>query len=468
MQNDSTDYTACPTAAPGAGLSVLDGVAVLVGIVIGIGIFGFPPLVAQQADSTWIYMGLWLAGGLVMLVGALCYAELGASYPHTGGEYHFLLRAWGPFVALLFAWARGSVIQTGSIAAVAFIYGEYAQQLVPLGAYGVALHGALAVVVLTALNMVGTQGAKRFQLLFTVLTVLALVAIVVAGLFSAATGDIQPITTAAPRADDVSLAGALGLGMVFVLLTYGGWNEAAYLSGELRDPARSMSRVLLIGTLVVCTVYLLANFAYLQIFGLDGLAQTQAVGAALMDIVAGPMAAALLSVTVCIAALSTMNATVLTGARVYYALGQDLPQLRILAKWNDRGETPARALAVQGVITLMLIGFGSMSESGIGTMVAYTAPVFWLFMMLTALSVIVLRQRDPARERPFRTPLYPVLPLLFAATCLGLLWSSIQYAGAGAWVGLLVLAAGVPLLLLHQRIARRVRAPAAQTNPSEN
>ena len=467
MHNDSTDYTHCPTASPGARLSVVDGVAVLVGIVIGIGIFGFPPLVAQQTDSTWIYMGLWLAGGLVMLIGALCYAELGASYPHTGGEYHFLLRAWGPFVALLFAWARGSVIQTGSIAAVAFIYGEYAQQLLPLGAYGVAVHGALAVIVLTGLNMLGTQGAKRFQLLFTALTVLALITVVGAGLVSAALGNVQPVVDAAPRAD-MSLAGALGLGMVFVLLTYGGWNEAAYLSGELRDPARSMSRVLLIGTLVVCAVYLLANFAYLQIFGLDGLAQTHAVGAALMNIVAGPMAAALLSVMVCIAALSTMNATVLTGARVYYALGQDLPQLRILAKWNDRGATPARALAVQGAITLLLIGFGAMSESGIGTMVAYTAPVFWLFMMLTALSVIVLRQRDPARERPFRTPLYPVLPLLFAATCLGLLWSSIQYAGAGAWVGLLVLAAGVPLLLLHQRIARRVRASGAPPNPSEN
>src|SRR5690554_3000001 len=148
-------------------LTVLDGVAVLVGVVIGIGIFGFPPLVAQQTDSALVYMGLWIAGGLVMLVGALCYAELGSAYPHAGGEYHFLRRAWGPPVGLLFAWARGTVIQTGSIAAVAFIYGEYAQQLLPLGERGVAIHAALAVVGLTLLNMVGTRQSKRLQIVFT-------------------------------------------------------------------------------------------------------------------------------------------------------------------------------------------------------------------------------------------------------------------------------------------------------------
>lgn len=447
MQNASDDGRDCPTSAPGAGLSVIDGVAVLVGVVIGIGIFGFPPLVAQFSDSPATYMGLWLAGGVIMLLGALCYAELGSAWPHTGGEYHFLHRAWGPFVALLFAWARGSVIQTGSIAAVAFIYGEYANQLVPVGSYGAALHGAFAVIALTALNIAGTHESKRIQIIFSALTVVALLAVVAAG---AVAGGAPP-QSVAPPAMDGNLAGMLGMGMVFVLLTYGGWNEAAYLSGELRDPHRNMARVLLIGTLVVTAVYLLANLAYLHIFGLQGLRETEAVGAALMRIAFGDTAAVALGLMVCIAALSTMNATILTGARVYYALGRDIPRLHFLAAWSDCGSAPTRALLVQGGITLALIVFGAFTSNGISTMVAYTAPVFWLFMFLTAIGLIVLRQRDPHRPRPFRVPLYPLPPLLFGAVCLGLLWSSAQYAGAGAWLGLLVLAAGVPLLVLHRK-----------------
>jgi basic amino acid/polyamine antiporter, APA family len=436
---------------PRAGLSVVDGVAVLVGVVIGIGIFGFPPLVAQQTDSPLLYMGFWIAGGLIMLIGALCYAELGATYPDAGGEYHFLDRAWGPCVGIMFAWARGTVIQTGSIAAVAFIYGDYAQHLLPLGDLGQAVHAAMAVAVLTGLNILGTRESKRLQLVFTGLTLLALATVIVAGLVFAnpQAVDLDAVGRGTGIGDG-NLAGALGMGMVFVLLTYGGWNEAAYLSGELRDPQRNMSKVLLIGAVVVTAAYLFANLAYLHIFGLEGLRQSDAVGADLMTVVAGPLAAVLLSLMVCLAALSTMNATILTGSRVYYALGRDIPRLRMLGAWNERGSTPSRALMVQGAITLVLIVFGAMTQDGIQTMVAFTAPVFWLFMMLSAGSVIALRRRDPTRERPFRVPFYPLTPILFALSCLGLLWSSTLYAGMGAFVGLAVLVAGIPLLFLRK------------------
>ncbi|MGP1615493.1 MAG: amino acid permease, partial [Pollutimonas bauzanensis] len=179
----NTGATATVSARAGA-LTVLDGVAVLVGVVIGIGIFGFPPLVAQYTDSPLIYMALWAAGGAVMLVGALCYAELGSAYPNAGGEYHYLSRAWGLRTGLLFAWARGTVIQTGAIAAVAFIYGDYAQQLYGLGPQGGSIHAALSVVLLTALNIAGTRQSKWMQLAFTALTLAALSSVVVAGLLT--------------------------------------------------------------------------------------------------------------------------------------------------------------------------------------------------------------------------------------------------------------------------------------------
>lgn len=429
------------------GLSVIDGVALLVGVVIGVGIFGFPPLVAQHADNSVLYIALWLAGGLLMLVGALCYAELGACYPDRGGEYHYLHLAWGRQLSLLFAWARGTVIQTGAIAVVAFIYGDYAQRLLPLGEYGSAWHATMVVVALTALNILGTHESKRLQVLFTGITLAALITVILAGLLLA-----EPIEAVAPVDNEFSgnLAGMLGMGMVFVLLTYGGWNEAAYLSGELRNPGRNMSRVLLLGTLVVTAVYLLANLVFINIFGLEGLRQSSAIGADLMTIVAGPWGGVLLSVLICITAISTLNATILTGSRVYYALGRDVPQLSMLGAWNDRAATPVRALLVQCLITLPLILFGALSENGVQSMVAYTAPVFWLFMCLTALSLLRLRRLQPDRPRPFSVPLYPLMPLLFAASCLGLFWASTLYAGAGALLGLVILGAGLPLLLLQR------------------
>lgn len=420
----------------------------LVGVVIGIGIFGFPPLVAQHSPTPTAYMALWLLGGIVMFIGALCYAELGSAYPDTGGEYAFLSRAWGMNVGVLFAWARGTIIQTGAIAAVAFIYGDYAQVLLPLGEYGSAVHGALAIGALTTLNMTGTLESKRLQLVLTSATVLALVVVSIAGMVLPVGATPSPeLPLPAPIG---GLAGGLGMGMVFVLLTYGGWNEAAYLSGELHNPERDMSRVLLIGSVVLTAVYLAVNFSYLHVFGLAGLRASQAVGADMMALVAGKWAVVLLSLLICCTALGTINGSIFTGARIYYSLGRDIPALRGLGAWNERGATPARALFAQGVITLLLMLFGALSHGGIQAMVAYTAPVFWLFMFLTACSVIALRKRDPQRRRPFKVPLYPMTPLLFALSCLALFIASVRYAGTGALLGLLVLAAGIPLLWLQK------------------
>jgi len=441
-------------------LSVIDAVAVMVGVVVGIGIFGFPPLVAQNAGSVPVYIALWILGGVVMLIGALCYAELGSAYPDSGGEYQYLHRAWGPRVALLFGWARGTVIQTGAIAVVAFIYGDYAQQLLPLGPHGPGLHAALSVVALTALNILGTHPTKRMQWIFTGLTLAALGAVMVAGLLALG-ADTPPPPPPAPIRG--SVLGALGMGMVFVLLTFGGWNEAAYLCGELRDPARNVSRVLLLGTLVISGAYLLTNLALLQIFGLHGLQQAQAVGSEVMRVVAGPYAAALLSVLVCCTALSTINGTIMTGGRVYDALGRDVPGLRRLSGWSERGQSPTNGLLVQGAITLALVGFGAVaSENAVQAMVAYTAPVFWLFMLLVALAVIRLRQLHPDHPRPFKVPLYPLPPIVFALVCAGLVWSSATYAGSGALLGLAVLAAGVPVLYLLRRNAPPAHQPAGE------
>ncbi len=431
------------TATPRASLSITDGIAMMVGLIIGVGIFKLPFLVALNVDSTAMFLGLWVLGGVITLIGALVYAELAAAYPSTGGEYHFLTRALGNDVGLLFAWARTTVIQTGAIAAVAFVFGDYAQQLWPLGAYGPSIYAAAALIFLTLINLAGTYQSKNAQIVFTVLEVGAVLFIAFVGLALAS-------PAAAVAAPVSASGGALGLAIVFILFTYGGWNEAAYLSKDVRDVRRDMVRILLVGTVAVMLLYLLINIAYLNVLGLEGMRKSSAIAADVMRAGLGPAGAVLLSLFVCCAALSTINASIFTGSRVYHALGEDLA-MRSLSFWSGTGNNPRNAIYLQSAIALALIGFGATTKEGFEAMVNYTAPVFWFFLFLVGVSAFVLRHREPARDRPFRMPFYPVTPALFCLTCLYLLYSSIAYAGRGALVGVAVLALGLPLLLVARK-----------------
>jgi basic amino acid/polyamine antiporter, APA family len=430
-----------PAASRGT-LGQWDAVAIIVGIVVGAGIFRFPSFVAGSVENATIFLLLWVAGGLVALVGALVYAELASAFPSSGGEYHFLTRAYGPSTGFLFAWARMAVMQTGSIALVAFVFGDYASQIVPLGAYSSSIYAAVAILILTTLNMAGASQGKWTQNVLTTLILIGLIAAVVAGFGASAP---------APQAG-VGGATAIGSAMIFILLTYGGWNEAAYLSGEMRDVRRTMLRALLVGIAVITSIYLLVNLAYLRALGLDGIRDSQAVGADLLRVTVGEGGALLFSVVIGVALLSTLNATIFTGARTNYALGRDFPVLGLMGRWKSEGETPANALLVQGGIALALVAFGTLgTRSGVESMVDYTAPVFWFFFLLAGVSIFVLRTREPEATRPFRVPFYPVIPLLFAGACLFMLYSSLDFVGARALVGVGVVAAGVPLLLFDRR-----------------
>jgi APA family basic amino acid/polyamine antiporter len=431
------------TAAPRASLSTGDGVAMMVGLIIGVGIFKLPFLVAMNVDSSAMFIGLWVLGGVVTLIGAFVYSELAAAYPSTGGEYHFLSRAYGSDTALLFAWARTTVIQTGAIAAVSFVFGDYAQQLWPLGPYGPAIYAAAALVFITLINLAGTHESKNAQIVFTILEVGAVVFVAFVGFTLASPA---PSASVAPSVSN----GSLGLAIVFILFTYGGWNEAAYLSRDVRDVHRTMIRILVAGTLIVTLLYVAVNLAYLHVLGLEGVRKAPAIAADVMRAGLGPVGAVLLSLFVCCAALSTINASVFTGARVYHALGEDLA-VRSLSFWSAAGNNPRNAIYIQSAISLGLIAFGAATKEGFEAMVAYTAPVFWFFLFLVGLSAIVLRRRDGAASRPFRMPFYPLTPLLLCLTCLWLFYSSIRYAGMGALLGVAVLALGVPLLLFARK-----------------
>ncbi len=444
------------SAAPRETLSLADGLVIVVGMVVGIGVFATPALVAQFAGNSFNYLAIWLVGGALTLVGALCYAEIATAFPHAGGEYHFLSRAYGRGTALMFAWARCTVIQTGAIALVAFVYGDYAQAIVPLGTFGTAIHAAIIIMVFTGINMAGTAQGKLAQKIFTSMDIVALLALIAAGLVVTLSGT-APEPTPSPAGGGST--GLLGLAMVFVLLTYGGWNEAAYISAELRDGKRNIVRVLVLSIVGVTLLYFLVAWAYLHVLGFDGLQKSSTIAADVMRAAFGPSGATLIALFVCGAAISTLNATIFTGARVYYALGRDLPGLKLFGIWSARGENPANAFALQGAIALGLVGLGAFARDGFKTMVEYTSPVFWLFMILVAVSLFIFRRRDPGRILAYSVPLYPLTPIIFIATCIYMLYSSLAYTGIGALFGVGVLVAGTPLLLLG-RGARPVEGPA--------
>ncbi|OGB26640.1 MAG: amino acid permease [Burkholderiales bacterium RIFCSPLOWO2_02_FULL_57_36] len=445
-------------AEPSAVLGLREAITLIIGVVIGAGIFKAPSMVAGMAGNTAWMFGAWILGGIISLIGALCYAELTTTYSHAGGDYHFLKRAYGKSVSFLFGWARFSVITTGSIALLAFVFGDYMNQALPLTAFGAtwgsASYALAVIVVLSLVNLRGIKAGTFTQTWLTAIEVGGLLLIVTAALFLVGNGTPPPQAAPAAAASTPAMA-SFGLAMVFVLLTYGGWNEAAYISAELKDRRRNMVKALVWSILIITTLYLLVTWAYWKGLGLEGMAKSDALAADLMRIAFGPAGEKIISVMVAVAALTSINATMIVGARTSYAVGRDWPVFNKLAFWDGPRGTPANAMRVQCIAALLLVLLGAWTGSGFKSMVEFTAPVFWLFFLLSGLALFVLRIREPDVDRPFKVPLFPLLPLVFCATCAYMLWSSLSYVYSqslgglnAAWIGVGVLVIGAVLLLL--------------------
>jgi amino acid transporter len=416
-------------AAPRPVLSVFDAVMITIGIVIGAGIFKTPSMVAGVTGSVDWMLIAWVLGGVLSLVGALCYAELASSFPSAGGDYHFLSRAYGKDLSFFFAWARVAVITTGSIALLAFVFGDYMSRVLSLGPNSSAIYAALTVIVLTAINLLGLRESARTQNILTILEVSGLVLVAVAGLIASAPAAAPAVpAAAAAAASPNAIPPMFGLAMVFVLLTYGGWNEAAYISAEVKGGPRGIVRTLVLSILVITAVYVAFVLAVLNGLGLEGMKNSKAVGADVMQAAFGPFGAQLIGVIVGVATLTSINATMIVGARTNYALGRDWPLLAFIGQWHGTRHVPVVAFVVQGAIALALVAFGALQKDGFSAMVEFTAPVFWFFFLLTGVGLFILRFREPHVARPFKVPLYPILPLVFVITCGYLFYSSVTYA----------------------------------------
>jgi basic amino acid/polyamine antiporter, APA family len=423
---------------------------ITVAMVIGAGIFKSPALVAANAGSeTMVYL-LWALGGLISLAGALCYSELAAAFPHPGGDYHFLERAWGRRFAFLFAWARLAVINTGAIALLGFVIGDYLNRVVDLGPSGPAIYAFASVLLATAFKL--RPSGEVGDSLMVIVLIAGLLALAAAAAWLGVQG-IAPADTSPVASPGI---GALGYGMVFVLLAFGGWTESATLSAEVKDPQRGMVRGLVIAITVITLLYMLTAWAMLRGLGLAGLAASSAPAADLMSLAFGPSAGIILAIGVVAAAVTSVNATIIVGARTTFAAASDYPALGWIGRWNTQTQTPRNAILVQGVISLLLVGLGAAYQ-GFATLVDYTAPIYWIFLIASGLALIRLRFSEPGAHRPFRVPLYPLLPAVFILVSAAMLVSAILYVGAGTLFAAAVLALGAIVLVVLERRAAPVR-----------
>ena len=430
---------ASPADAPKPVLSVFDGVMIIVGIIIGGGIFTFPPMVAGMTGSLeWMY-GAWVLGAVLALVGALCYAELATAFPNAGGDYHFLTRAYGKDLSFFFAWARVLVITTGSIALLAFVFGDYMSRVLSLGSHSSTIYAVLIVVALTAVNIAGLKESARTQNLLSVLLVLGMLMVVGAGLMAPAASPPPPPAPAP------GVPALFGTALLFVLFTFGGWNEAAYVSAEVKGGSKSIVKVLVLALLAVTAIYLLFVTALYLGLGFDGLKSSKAVAADVAKNAFGNFGEKAIGAIVALAALTSINATMIVAARTNYSLGNDWPLFGFMSRWNGRRDAPVAAYVVTGAISLALVLLAAANKSGVKFMVDFTAPVFWFFFLLTGLALFVLRFKAPHVARPFKVPGYPIVPLVFVCTCGFLLYRSLLFTfqNQAVQAALYVMAAGV-------------------------
>lgn len=429
-------------------LSQSGAVAIIVGIVIGAGIFKTPSMVAGiTGDIGWM-MAVWILGALISLAGALCYAELASLYPHAGGDYHFLTRAYGKNVAFLYGWAKATVINPGSIALLAFVFGDYMTKVLPLGIYSTATWAILIIITLTLVNLIGINLSANIQTVLTLFEITGLGVVIVVG-FGFIGMPLPPVEHA-PLFSSAPSLGLMGLALVFVLLTFGGWNESAYISAEVKGGSKAIVSIIVFSILLISIIYLLVNWALISGLGMERLANSKAAAADLLALAFGPLGEKLLGLFVAIAALTSINATMIVGARTNYAIGDDWDSLQLMGRWEGSRGSPHFAIMIQSLICLALVIFGAFQADGFDAMVEFTAPVFWFFLLLIGLTVFILRHQSEEKKRDFRIPLYPLTPLVFCLSCAYLSYSSFTYAHSkgAVYISVYVMLIGIAALFI--------------------
>ncbi len=423
-------------------LNVFDAVAVVVGTVVGSGIFLLPSFVAAQLHSLAAVLLVWLVGGLLSLFGALSLAELGSIYPGTGGLCTYLQHVYGPLPAFLYAWALLLMIHTGSIAALAVAFGIYVSQVLPLSMVEQKVLSVLLILGFTLVSCLGIRGGKLVQNLIAVAKVGGLAGII---LLLNAKGP-RPVHffegAASAHGSAFSIAG-LGTALVAVLWAYEGWHVVSFVAGEMKKPKVDLPRSLFYGTAIVTLIYLAANLGYYRVLPAGEIRGSNAVAALAVGKLLGPISANSISILILVSILGAMNGLILSGPRVSFAMAREGIFPAVFGRLSDRYRTPIAALAVQGVWAAMLSASGSYQQ--LFTDVVFTA---WIFYGLAVAGVLVLRRSQPRLKRSFSVPGYPWLSLLFCVAAAGVILGTLIARPLGAAIGLGLVASGIPVYFL--------------------
>ncbi len=429
-------------------LGLWDIVSIIVGGVIGSGIFIVPAAIATELASPVLFLGVWVVGGVLSFFGALAFAELAAAYPQAGGAYVYLREAYGPLVAFLFGWTLFLVVDSGSIAtlavAAATIYLPYFVSLSPIAAKVASL---LVVAGLVAVNYVGVRSGANTQNTLTAIKFAALVG-VCGAVFLLADGDTANFTTPPVDAPSWSLAGHFGVALVAVLWAYKGWESASYSTGETRDPGRNLPLGLFIGTLTCLALYFATNLAYLYAFPTAGIAVSQGIAADVMSLAIGPVGATAVALLILVSLIGAANQILLTSPRVYFAMSKDDLFFRSMAHVHPRYRTPHMAIVAMGAWAALLSLTGTFEQ-------LFTYVVFgqWIFFGLTVGAVFILRRKRPDLPRPYRTLAYPVAPALFILAAVAISLNTLINEFWNALAGLFIIALGLPAYLYWKRKA---------------
>ncbi|HYY96450.1 MAG TPA: amino acid permease [Pyrinomonadaceae bacterium] len=447
-------------------LGLFDATMIVMGGIVGSGIFINPYVVARQVHTPSLILGAWLAGGAVALAGAFVYAELAARRPEVGGQYAYLRDAYHPSVAFLYGWALLLVIQTGGMAAVAVTFARYFSEITGthLPDWAVAL---TALAALTLVNCLGVRAGSNVQSLLMVLKIAAIAALIFCGVFfvSEPRALSGPLLDRPPSAD---LLVAFGAAMTPVMFAYGGWQTASFVAGEMREPRRDLPRGLLIGVCGVITLYALVNFACLRALGASGLAATTTPASEVMRLALGPRGAALIAAGIAISTLGFLSQSMLTAPRVYFAMAEDGLFFRQVARLDARTRAPVIAIALQGLLAAVIAVTGTYEQ-----ILNYVVSVDFIWFGLTAASLFVFRRHARARLKDadesrangdfaegerrvnsrvgFKVPGHPFTTALFVAACALIVAATVYKYPKNSAVGLALLASGVPVYFLWRR-----------------
>jgi basic amino acid/polyamine antiporter, APA family len=443
--SSSTSLTPADAASYARRLGLFSGTMLVVGGIIGSGIFLNPSIVARRTGSAALTIGTWGLGAVIALLGAFIFAELGRRRPQVGGGYAYLRDAFGALPAFLYGWALLLAIATGAIAAVAVTFATYTAPLLGISTHAVTALAIAAVVVLSLVNMLGVEPGAVTQNLFTMLKLAALAALLVAAFF-APDAALSSAATATSVSAPTTFAGILlvmSTALVPVLFSFGGWQQTNFVAAEMRDPERTLPRALVLGVLIVVAVYLGANVAYLRALGVAGLAASTAPAADTMAVIAGSAGRRLIAAGIAASTFGFLNLVILVSPRVYQAMARDGLFFAGFAKLHPRFRTPVNAIAFQCAVAVVLILTGSY-----GQLLDWVVFADWIFFGTTAATLFVFRRRD-ARDGVgdvgFRAPFYPVSVILFLLASLYVVFGSIASNPANAGRGVLLMLVGVPV-----------------------